>query len=449
MCHKRDNLHYRQKCEVSVIGNNPDVVVNLSTYTLSEPEIMLLSRGLNFSVPPHRLDKFDVMTSFECLFRQLSPGSQTCSSLQRLKHRFRGLCYSYIYGYDHKKFSNLSKDEIDAYKSLAQNKSICICKPDKGNGIVVIDKCDYVNKLSNFLSDQSKFVELTDNPTLERERKLQVHLYYLKCRGALDLPTYNKLRPSGSKPGRIYGLSKVHKTDIPMRPIVSSIGTYSYELSKYLVDLLKPLTTNDYTIKDSFSFVNELNSVTNVPFMSSFDVTSLFTNIPLEETIQICLNKLYSDNDKVNNLTRKQLSKLLNIACRENHFMFNGKMYDQIDGVAMGSPLGPVLANIFMSHFEQQALSNYTDTKPLMYRRYVDDTFLIFENESNMDSFFSYISNLHPNIKFTRETEQNNNISFLDISITRQFDNTLATSVYHKPTFTGLYLRWDSFVPKA
>ena len=83
-----------------------------------------------------------------------------------------------------------------------------------------------------------------------------------------------------------------------MRPIVSSIGTYSYELSKYLVDLLKPLTTNDYTIKDSFSFVNELNSVRNVPFMSSFDVTSLFTNIPLEETIEICLNKLYSDNDK-------------------------------------------------------------------------------------------------------------------------------------------------------
>ena len=114
--------------------------------------------------------------------------------------------------------------------------------------------------------------------------------------------------------------------------------------------MLKPLTTNDYNIKDSFSFVNELNSVTNVPFMSSFDVTSLFTNIPLEETIEICLNKLYSDND--NNLTRKQLSKLLNIACRENHFMFNGEMYDQVDGVAMGSPLGPVLANIFMSHFE-------------------------------------------------------------------------------------------------
>ena len=86
------------------------------------------------------------------------------------------------------------------------------------------------------------------------------------------------------------------------------------------------------------------------------------------------------------NLTRKQLSKLLNIASRENHFMFNGKMYDQVDGVAMGSPLSPVLANIFMSHFEQQALSNYTGTKPLMYRRYVDVTFLIFENESNMDS---------------------------------------------------------------
>ena len=206
-----------------------------------------------------------------------------------------------------KNFPTYQKMKLMHTNPFAQNKSafvfihlciyICICKLDKGNGIVVIDKCDYVNKLSNLLSDQSKFVELTDNPTLDRERKLQVHLYYLKCRGALDLPTYNKLRPSGPS-GRIYGLPKVHKTDIPMRPIVSSIGTYSYELSKYLVDLLKPLTTNDYNIKDSFLFVNELNSVRNVPFMSSFDVTSLFTNIPLEETIEICLNKLYSDNDK-------------------------------------------------------------------------------------------------------------------------------------------------------
>ena len=87
---------------------------------------------------------------------------------------------------------------------------------------VVIDKCDYVNKLSNLLSDQSKFVELTIIPLWTG--KLQVHLYYLKCRGALDLPTYNKLRPSGSKPGRIYGLPKVHKTDIPMRLLFHQLG---------------------------------------------------------------------------------------------------------------------------------------------------------------------------------------------------------------------------------
>ena len=109
-----------------------------------------------------------------------------------------------------KNFPTYQKMKLMHVNPLPKNKFICICKPDKGNGIVVIDKCDYVNKLPNLLSDQSIFVELTDNPTLDRERKLQVHLYYLKCRGALDLPTYNKLRPSGSKPGRIYGLPKVH-----------------------------------------------------------------------------------------------------------------------------------------------------------------------------------------------------------------------------------------------
>ena len=96
--------------------------------------------------------------------------------------------------------------------------------------------------------------------------------------------------------------------------------------------------------------------------MCSFDIVSLFTNIPIDETINICLDELYKNSDSVNNLSHEQFRKLLNYSVKQNHFMFEDRIYDQIDGVAMGSPLGPVLANIFMSHLERKDLLNIVVT---------------------------------------------------------------------------------------
>jgi hypothetical protein len=96
--------------------------------------------------------------------------------------------------------------------------------------------------------------------------------------------------PIGSRPGILYGLPKVHKPNFPLRPIISAIGTHAYKLAKFLVPLLRPFSTNSYTISDTFMFVKELRELqinTNNVVMASFDVKSLFTNIPLDETISI------------------------------------------------------------------------------------------------------------------------------------------------------------------
>ena len=230
---------------------------------------------------------------------------------------------------------------------------------------------------------------------------------------------------------------------------MSCIGSYTYNLAKFLVTILQPLCSNTYTVKDSFSFASDINGMSNVPFMCSFDISSLFTSIPLDETIGYCLDKLFTDCDTVRGLNRKQLHRLLCFSAKESHFLFDGAIYDQVDGVAMGSMFGPVLANIFMCKLEEQAITNFPGKRPIVYKRYVDDTFLVFENKADMEVFFQWINQQHSQIKFTCEKEENGTLPFLDVLVQRTTDGSLCTSIYRKPTFSGLYLRWDSFVPKT
>ena len=175
-----------------------------------------------------------------------------------------------------------------------------------------------------------------------------------------------------------------------MRPIVSCLGTYTYNLAKFLVEILQPLCDSTYTVQDSFTFAKGIQSI-DAPFMVSFDVSSLFTNVPLQETIDICLDQLFVATETVHGLTRDQLKKLLTVASKENHFLFNGMVFDQTDRVAMGSPLGPVLANIFMSNLEANALDKYQGHKPIIYHRYVDDTFLVFSSRDEVSQFFDWM----------------------------------------------------------
>ena len=227
---------------------------------------------------------------------------------------------------------------------------------------------------------------------MKREASLQRFLCKLKEKNFFNEIEYDKLYPSGSAPARIYGTPKMHKfsssDSFPkLRPIVSSIGAFDYNLARFLCDLLSPLVPNDYSCKDTFSFVSQINNANrSKKFLVSYDVTSLFTNIPLQETIDIAINLIFNHNPNLN-ITRKELKKLFLFATSKTHFIFNSKFYNQVDGVAMGSPLAPVLANIFMGFHESKWFNEYNLNKPKFYLRYVDDILAAFDNEQDSLNF--------------------------------------------------------------
>ena len=165
------------------------------------------------------------------------------------------------------------------------------------------------------------------------------------------------VKPVGTRPGIMYGNCKVHKKQVdgssPFRPILSALQTPTYNLAKFLVPILNPLTKNEYAVKDSFQFAEEICEQDLTLTMGSLDVDSLFTNIPLDETIDICINQLFENTDTIEGFKKSELKQLLCFATKESYFIFNGLLYKQIDGVAMGSPLAPSLANAFLSYYEK------------------------------------------------------------------------------------------------
>ena len=180
--------------------------------------------------------------------------------------------------------------------------------------------------------------------------------------------------------------------------------TPTYIIAKFLVPILEPLTTNNYTLKDTFEFSRDILNQNPNLFMASLDVDSLFTNIPLDETINIIIEKLFSENETVHNLNKDQFKCLLTLATKESYFLFDEELYQQVDSVAMGSPLGPTLANIFICHYEDIRLSSCSlECKPSYYKRYVDDIFVLFESESQVELFKNFMNTCHPKMKFTFE----------------------------------------------
>ena len=407
------------------------------------------------------MSRLYTLSPFELMFQDIlkSTKNKDTASIDNIKNTLRTEALDSYNRYKPKLEQNLPPEEVEALKSLMNDETIIIQKSDKGNSVVILNVNDYKLRMKELLSDVSKFQKLNIKPGKDynfihnQELRIIELLNVLKGNGSISVPEYEQLYPRGSGPGILYGLSKVHKSTVngipKLRPILSAVNIPTYNLSKLLVKMLKPFTTNKYTPKDSFAFAHDVRQQDISLVMGSLDVDALFTNIPLIETIDICVSLLYKDKDVVNNISRDDFRKMLVTVTQDSFILFDGEYYKQTDGVAMGSPLGPTLANIFLGFHEQNWLNSCpTEFKPAYYARYVDDIFVLFHNPDDLVKFKEYMNNRHPNMHFTSETEENNTLPFLDINIIRD-DNSFMSSVYRKKTFSGVYTNFISFLPEV
>ena len=440
-------------------GHDPQkVIFNFSSHELTEAEKRLLSKGLSLSIPPKDINHGDALLPFELLFKQVSADENiSAESLSACKGALQNDAFDMRNSFNPKKEQNLLPDEVNALRSLKADNSIIIQKSDKGNSVVILNKETYIQRMEELLADVSKFEKIPIEPGKDynhiwnQELHVRDTLREIASSKAITEQQYERLCPSGSRPGVMYGLSKVHKQLVDgfpkLRPILSAINTPTYKLAKFLVTIMEPLTKNEHTVKDTFTFAHDIRSEDANAWMSSFDVDSLFTNIPLEETIDICCNELFKSSSLVAGLTKIQFRSLLELATKESFILFNGTYYRQLDGVAMGSPLGPTLANIFLCFHERHWLSQCPASfKPLYFKRYVDDIFCLFRDRSHVQDFLAYLNARHPNMNFTHEDESNSSLPFLDVNVIRSNGN-FVTSIYRKPTFSGVYTNFNSFLP--
>ncbi|CAF3419973.1 unnamed protein product [Rotaria socialis] len=437
---KENHKKKLEKLNKGPIGQNYEathnkLVHNVSTYVLTPAEERLLCRGWNFCIKSEITKMDDFKTDMEINATKLESHCHP-SVFSTVCHHLHDYANKYIRNINNNNIRNISDEEFQAIKTLRNNKQIIISRADKGNAIVVMDKKDCIEKTNNILQ-LKQFQHTTRSLQKEKEEEMNKYLRELYKENTITKELFYSIRSTCSSIACMYGQPKIHKNGYPLRPIISSIGSYNYELSKYLAGLIKANRENKSFsyIKDSFDLVKQIREITNVQqqVMCSFDVDALYTNVPVKEAIDIVVESMgKSKTIKNTPFNKKQFKKLLELAVCNVPFRFMNEYYIQCDGVAMGSPLGPILADMFMSKLANK-LNKFSKNKPQVWLRYVDDILCIFDNKQSIDNVLESINKWHKNISFTIETEIDNTIHFLDVLIIRNMNtNKYDTTIYTK-----------------
>ena len=356
---------------------------------------------------------------------------------------------------------NLTKEQVKALRTLADNNQIIVKPADKGSSIVILDRYQYLLEGERQLNNQEHYKPLPG--PIYQDTAIRVKEIIARLRQGKHI-TYKQeqhlLGKEAPRPRVFYLLPKCHKPPEtwtiphelpPGRPIVSDCGSETYMTAAFIEYYLNPLSVRHASyIKDTYHFVDTIKAIT-VPkeaILFSIDIDSLYTNIETRaglEAVKIMFDK-YPDSSR----PEEELLELLEINLTRNDFEFNNKYYLQIKGTAMGKRFAPSYANIYMALWEETALAK-CNLKPTHYFRFLDDIFGIWpHSEEDFLEFIGVLNSHHRSIKL-KYTTSKESIDFLDVSVYKgnQFETNqkLDLKVYFKDTDTHALLHKSSFHP--
>ena len=446
---KIDRLINSLECNGKTISNsnlNQKWFKNLSGTQIPDNVAKVASLGINFglTLENREIPTFNIIADIESNINKIPAESQDEARLKIVN------CVNNFKKSGRKPKSKLLQPfkEIKETKNFIKNNpDIIFTKADKGNVTVALTRNDYNEKVKNLLHDVSTYEVRTNDTTTKIQNKVNTLVKKWENKKLINNLLAKDLRTSIAVPSRFYGLPKIHKVGHPVRPIVSYVGSPTYNLASYFSNAIsKNVTPPQSKVINSFELVQKLRNVTipqNV-VLASLDVVSLFTNVPKEAAVSAVKSRWQEIQPKVK-MPWKDFEEGLLLCLNSTDFNFDGITYFQKRGLPMGSPFSPILADIVMDDLEKERLSNLGFELPL-YLRYVDDILIAVPN-TEIDNILQFFNTNNFNIKFTLEKEIEQTINFLDISITRKQDQKLSLNWYRKPTWSGRYLNFFSHHP--
>lgn len=353
---------------------------------------------------------------------------------------------------------NLTVQERKELERLKTNREIIIKSADKGGATVIMNTEDYIFEANRQLLDKKYYYPLSESIADINVLEIKKCLNSLKHQKFITQKQYDFLLPKKYKERVIYFLPKIHKPPAkwtipnkmpPGRPIVSDVGSETYNIAKYIDHFINPLAQGHTSfIKNSYEFLQKIKNK-NLQlenrqfFLVTGDITSLYTNMHITRSLTKVREIFQKNPDPTRN--DEILLKLLEISLRGNDFLFNNQYYLQTMGTAMGKRFAPALANIYLLDFDEAAMNGF-HIHPELFFRFLDDIFFIFfGTEEELKTYETFLNTLIPDIKIELEYSRTK-VNFLDLTLFIE-DQQIKHTVYHKPTDTHQLLEKSSYHP--
>lgn len=422
------------------IHMDTEAIINLTEIHIPMDTLMVLSWGKKFSFPTDILNDIEIITEIDTMIENKMP----TVLWQEAKKRSSIM----IDRFKKKRNKNDKKSWLNFIAQRAEDfflkhSQLITLQSDKGKHSVVMLKTEYEEKINELLNDVNTYTPI--NIDIEEIiQKNDLFVNDLIKLGTIKRENRGIMSDKGTTPAKFYGLPKIHKKGAPLRPITSANNSPGKKLSTLMVNILTPIfTNNDLHIRNSVTCKNRIQDIELNPEdrLVSFDVISMFTNIPTELAIEVIRKKksIIETHSGIPFNTIEQILKFILNECA--FFTYGNKIYRQRKGLPMGSPTSPLIANIIMSDLiEMQKPKLIREPKFIFV--YVDDTISAIHKEyinHTLETLNAYDSR----IKFTLETETMGRINFLDLTLIREGKH-IATNWFKKPYASNRLLNYFS-----